>query len=99
VIGVPSEITQVEKRAVIDSARRAKASEVYLVQQGNLLTTVATCKTSDADLGRRPVLGDGAGFELRGAIVLPITCGVTCTKIRALVQTLARDEVCWSFPL
>jgi rod shape-determining protein MreB len=33
VIGVPSEITQVEKRAVIDSARRAKASEVYLVEQ------------------------------------------------------------------
>src|SRR5260370_27099177 len=33
VIGVPSEITQVEKRAVIDSAYRAKASEVYLVKQ------------------------------------------------------------------
>jgi rod shape-determining protein MreB len=33
VIGVPSEITQVEKRAVIDSAYRAKASEVYLVEQ------------------------------------------------------------------
>jgi rod shape-determining protein MreB len=33
VISVPSEITQVEKRAVIDSARRAKASEVYLVEQ------------------------------------------------------------------
>jgi rod shape-determining protein MreB len=33
VIGVPSEITQVEKRAVVDSARRAKASEVYLVEQ------------------------------------------------------------------
>jgi len=33
VIGVPSEITQVEKRAVIDSAFRAKASEVYLVEQ------------------------------------------------------------------
>jgi rod shape-determining protein MreB and related proteins len=32
VIGVPSEITQVERRAVIDSARRAKASEVYLVE-------------------------------------------------------------------
>ena len=28
VIGVPSEITQVEKRAVMDSAYRAKASEV-----------------------------------------------------------------------
>src|SRR5205814_8770274 len=33
VIGVPSEITQVEKRAVQDSATRAKASEVYLVEQ------------------------------------------------------------------
>ncbi len=33
VIGVPSEITQVEKRAVVDSAYRAKASEVHLVEQ------------------------------------------------------------------
>ncbi len=33
VIGVPSEITQVEKRAVQDSAFRAKASEVFLVEQ------------------------------------------------------------------
>jgi rod shape-determining protein MreB len=33
VIGVPSEITQVERRAVQDSAYRAKASEVYLVEE------------------------------------------------------------------
>src|SRR6266849_888579 len=33
VIGVPSEITQVEKRAVKDSAYRAKASEVHLVEE------------------------------------------------------------------
>jgi rod shape-determining protein MreB len=33
VIGVPSEITQVEKRAVRDSAMSAKAAEVYLVEQ------------------------------------------------------------------
>jgi rod shape-determining protein MreB len=33
VVSVPSEITQVEKRAVMDSARRARASEVYLVEQ------------------------------------------------------------------
>ena len=33
VIGVPSEITQVEKRAVKDSAYRAKAREVYLVEE------------------------------------------------------------------
>ena len=33
VIGVPCEITQVERRAVVDSAYRAKASEVHLVEQ------------------------------------------------------------------
>jgi rod shape-determining protein MreB len=33
VIGVPSQITQVEKRAVKDSAYRAKASEVYLIEE------------------------------------------------------------------
>src|SRR5947199_6626160 len=33
IIGVPSGITQVEKRAVKDCAYRAKASEVYLVEQ------------------------------------------------------------------
>ena len=33
VISVPSEITQVERRAVTDSAYRAKASEVHLVEQ------------------------------------------------------------------
>jgi rod shape-determining protein MreB len=33
VIGVPSEITQVEKRAVRDAAVRARASEVYLVEE------------------------------------------------------------------
>src|SRR6201987_1758037 len=36
VIGVPSEITQGEKRAVMDSAYRAKASEGHLVEQGML---------------------------------------------------------------
>jgi len=33
VIGVPSEITQVEKRAVRDSAVKARATEVYLVEE------------------------------------------------------------------
>src|SRR6186997_1811570 len=34
VIGVPSEITQVERRAVKESAYRAKASEVHLFEEG-----------------------------------------------------------------
>jgi len=33
VIGIPSEITQVERRAVKDAALRARASEVFLVEQ------------------------------------------------------------------
>lgn len=33
VIGIPSDVTQVEKRAVKDSALKAKASEVYLIDQ------------------------------------------------------------------
>jgi hypothetical protein len=33
VISVPSEVTQVEKRAVTDAAYRAKAAEVHLVEQ------------------------------------------------------------------
>jgi rod shape-determining protein MreB len=33
IIGIPSEVTQVEKRAVRDSALKAKAAEVYLVDQ------------------------------------------------------------------
>ena len=33
VIGVSSEITQVERRAVKDAALRARASEVYLIEQ------------------------------------------------------------------
>src|SRR4026207_270970 len=33
VIGIPSEITQADRRAVEDSAYRAKASEVYLVEE------------------------------------------------------------------
>ena len=34
IIGVPSEITQVERRAVKDSAYKAKASEVHLIEEG-----------------------------------------------------------------
>jgi rod shape-determining protein MreB and related proteins len=57
VIGVPSEITQVEKRAVIDSATRAKASEVHLVDQamvaanGAGLPVTEPCGNMVVDIG------------------------------------------------
>ncbi|MBI4466792.1 MAG: rod shape-determining protein [Acidobacteria bacterium] len=57
VIGVPSEITPVEKRAVEDSAYRAKASEVYLVEQamaaaiGAGLPITEACGNMVVDIG------------------------------------------------
>ncbi len=57
VIGVPSEITPVEKRAVQDSAYRAKASEVYLVEQamaaaiGAGLPVTEACGNLIVDIG------------------------------------------------
>ncbi len=57
VIGVPSEITPVEKRAVQDSAYRAKASEVYLVEQamaaaiGAGLPITEACGNMVVDIG------------------------------------------------
>src|SRR6188768_540888 len=47
VIGVPSEITQVEKRAVMDSAYRAKASEVHLVEQAMMAAIGAGLPITD----------------------------------------------------
>ena len=59
VIGVPSEITQVEKRAVIDSAYRAKASEVHLVEQA----MVAAIGAGPAD--HRTLRQHGGGHRRR----------------------------------
>ena len=47
VIGVPSEITQVEKRAVKDSAYRAKASEVHLVEEAMAVAIGANMPISE----------------------------------------------------
>jgi rod shape-determining protein MreB len=48
VIGVPSGITQVERRAVKDSAHRARASEVYLVEEGMAAAIGAGLPITDA---------------------------------------------------
>ena len=53
VVGVPSEITQVEKRAVMESACQAKASEVHLVEQAMMAAI------GGGIAGRRSVVGEG----------------------------------------
>src|SRR5215471_8600030 len=47
VIGVPPEITEVERRAVMDSAYRAKAGKVYLVNQAMVAAIGAGLPTSE----------------------------------------------------
>src|SRR3970282_1508651 len=72
VIGVPSEITPVEKRAVQDSAYRAKASEVYLVEQamaaaiGAGLPITEACGNMVVDIGGGTT--EGAVISLRGIV-------------------------------
>ena len=48
VIGVPTEITPVERRAVKDSAYRAKASEVYLIEEPMAAAVGAGLPITDA---------------------------------------------------
>jgi rod shape-determining protein MreB and related proteins len=48
VISVPSEITQVERRAVTDAAHRAKAAEVHLVEQAMMAATGAGLPVTEA---------------------------------------------------
>src|SRR3989449_5132014 len=72
VIGVPSEITQVEKRAVMDSAYRAKASEVHLVEQAMVAAIGAGLPITEpsgnmvVDIGGGPP--DVAGGSLFGVV-------------------------------
>ena len=74
VIGVPSEITQVEKRAVMDSAYRAKASEVHLVEQAMGRQAVAhlhTLNTSVANVADlEQALGEAFAQHPAAAIII-----------------------------
>jgi len=71
VIGVPSEITQVEKRAVIDSAYRAKASEVHLVEQAMVAAIGAGLPVTEPSGNMVVDIGGGttAGNEMDNAIM------------------------------
>ena len=78
VIGVPAEITQVERRAVQDSALRARASEVFLVEQAMMaaigagLPITEPCGSMIVDIGGGTT--DIAVVSLSG-IVYAAPCG------------------------
>ena len=68
VIGIPSGITQVERRAVIDSAYRAKASQVHLVEEGMAAAIGAGLPVTEA----------------RGSMIVDIGGGTTDIAVVAL---------------
>src|ERR1700742_3276415 len=68
VIAVPSEITQVEKRAVMDSAYRAKASEVHLVEQAMVAAIGAGLPITEP--GENMVVDIGGGMTAIAATSL-----------------------------
>src|SRR5437868_11556120 len=59
VIGIPSEITQVERRAVEDSAYRAKASEVYLVEDAMAVAIASGVPSTEAHVNMVVDIGGG----------------------------------------
>src|ERR671919_688021 len=98
IIGIPSEVTQVEKRAVKDSALKAKASEVYLVDQAmaaaviqyikkkyNLLIGERTAEQIKLELGSAYPLDEPLTMEIKGRDLIegiPKTLTITDAEIR-----------------
>jgi rod shape-determining protein MreB len=75
-IGVSSEITQVEKRAVRDSATNAKAAEVYLVEQSMMAAIGAGLPISEPTGSM--VLDIGGGTSDVAVISM---AGIVCSKM------------------
>jgi rod shape-determining protein MreB len=78
IIGVPSEITQVERRAVKDSAYRAKASEVHLIEEGMAAAIGAGLPITEASGNMIVDIGGGTPWTTRS----PPTCvaSTTCSS-------------------
>src|SRR5206468_10067480 len=78
VIGVPSEITQVEKRAVAESAYRAKAAEVHLVEQAMMAAIGAGLPITEP--GGNLVVDIGGGTT--DVAVISLSCIVYSRSLR-----------------
>src|SRR3989449_7238101 len=94
VIGVPSEITQVEKRAVMDSAYRAKASEVHLVEQAMVAAIGAGLPITEPSGNMVVDIGGGttdvAVISLSGIVYLRSGRGAGHEMDDAIMQYLKR---------
>lgn len=77
VVGVPSGITQVEKRAVIESAEQAGAREVYLIEEPMAAAIGAGLEIE----------------EPRGSMIVDIGGGTTETAIISLSATAYKESI------
>ncbi len=77
VVGVPTGITQVEKRAVIESAEQAGAREVYLIEE-----PMAAAIGAGLDIE-----------EPRGSMIVDIGGGTTETAIISLSATAYKESI------
>ena len=95
VIGVPSESTPVERRAVVDSAYRAKASEVHLVEQAMVAANGANmpitepCGNMVVDIGGGTT--DVAVIALSGIVYARSVPVAGDAMDRAIVQYLKTE--------
>ncbi|PYP86194.1 MAG: rod shape-determining protein [Blastocatellia bacterium AA13] len=81
VIGVPGEITQVERRAVEDAAYRAKASKVYLVAEA----MAAAIGAGLPELGSAFPIDEELQMEIKGRNLIegvPRTIAITDEEVR-----------------
>ncbi len=84
IIGVPSQITLVERRAVIDSALRANASEVHLVEQAMMAAIGAGLPVSEPTGNMVVDIGGGT----TDIAVISLSGIVTSTSVSAAGNAL-----------
>jgi rod shape-determining protein MreB len=96
VIGVPSEITQVERRAVQDSAYRAKASEVHLIEEAMAAAIGAGLPITEASGNMIVDIGGGttdiAVISLAGIVYSRSVRVAGNTMDDAIAQYLKRER-------
>ena len=95
VIGIPSSITEVEKKAVQDAALNAKAKEVYLVEEAMAAAIGARLPIQEA-LGNMIIDIGGGTADIAvislGGIVANKTLKIAGDKLNRDIIDFARDE-------
>ena len=93
IISVPSEITQVERRAVTDSAYQAKAAEVHLVEQA-MMAAIGTGMPVSRPAGNLVVDIGGGTTDVALISMCPLSASESQSHTRRLVGRTHAYGVC-----